>query len=79
MSENTSPLRDQLAHVLWIGGPPDSGKTSLADLLAERHSLQVYHFDRHEADHLRRANPEQQPTVVALRTFVATLDEPALA
>lgn len=79
MPKSTSQLRDKLAHILWIGGPPDSGKTSLADLLAERHRLQVYHFDRHEADHLRRATPERQPTVVALRTLVATLDEPALA
>ncbi len=39
-------LRSVLAHVLWIGGAPDAGKTSIANLLAEKHQLQVYHFDR---------------------------------
>ncbi len=56
-------LRERLAHVLWIGGPPDCGKTSIADLLAERHGLQVYHFDRHEPAHFARADPERTPAL----------------
>jgi hypothetical protein len=74
-----STMRNKLAHVLWIGGSPDSGKTSIADFLAARHGLQVYHFDCHESDHLGRATPERQPTAVALRTLVETLDESTLA
>ena len=35
----------QLGPVLWIGGTPCSGKTSIADLLAETYQLQVYHCD----------------------------------
>jgi hypothetical protein len=35
----------QLEHVLWIGGTPCSGKTSIAKLLAETYQLQVYHCD----------------------------------
>lgn len=56
--------RDTLRHVLWIGGPPDSGKTTIANILAERYGLQVYHFDRHEPDHdsrVRRASPAKYP------------------
>jgi len=74
-----SENRDRLAHVLWIGGPPDCGKTSIADIIAEKHGLQHYHFDRREGDHLRRADPERQPNVVKLRTLVGTLDERELA
>jgi adenylylsulfate kinase-like enzyme len=29
-----------LAHVLWIGGAPDAGKTTIARLLATRHRWQ---------------------------------------
>lgn len=72
-------LRVALAHVLWIGGPPDSGKTSIADRLAERHGAQVYHFDRHERDHIRRADPIRHPAVFALGALLRDLDERALA
>ncbi len=56
-------LRKRLAHVLWIGGPPDCGKTTVADLLAERHGLQVYHFDRHEPAHFGRADAQHTPAL----------------
>jgi len=46
-------VRHMLRHVLWIGGPPDAGKTTVADLLGRAHRLPVYHFDRHEMDHNR--------------------------
>ncbi|MEO7908170.1 MAG: hypothetical protein ABIV47_00840, partial [Roseiflexaceae bacterium] len=35
----------QLGQVLWIGGTPCSGKTSIAKLLSETYKLQVYHCD----------------------------------
>jgi hypothetical protein len=63
MSESSSFL----SHVLWIGGPPDSGKTSVANRLAEWHGLQVYHFDQHEADHMRRAEPGTKPALWAAK------------
>ncbi len=44
-------LKHRLRHVLWIGGSPDSGKTSIASELARKYGLQVYHFDRHEMEH----------------------------
>jgi hypothetical protein len=51
--------------VLFLGGATDSGKTSLATLLAERHGWQTYFFDRHEMDHFRRAAQRQQPALWA--------------
>lgn len=44
-----------LSHVLWLGGPPDSGKTAVAGLLAEWHGLQLYHLDEHDTAHFGRA------------------------
>jgi hypothetical protein len=35
-----------LAHVLWIGGPQGSGKTSVARTLSRRFDLQLYIVDR---------------------------------
>jgi hypothetical protein len=51
--------------VLWLGGATDSGKTSLATLLAERHGVQTYFFDRHEMQHFGRAEPKRQPALWA--------------
>jgi hypothetical protein len=44
MNENIGSAQ-QLEHVLWIGGTPCSGKTSITKLLAEMYQLQVYHCD----------------------------------
>lgn len=43
-----------LSHVLWIGGATDAGKSTVADMLAERHGLQVYHYDRRDLAHHER-------------------------
>jgi hypothetical protein len=40
-----------LSHVLWIGGGPESGKSSIARELARRFELQLYAVDEHEAAH----------------------------
>jgi hypothetical protein len=37
--------------VLWIGGPPCSGKTSIARSLAARNDLRVYQSDAHTWEH----------------------------
>jgi hypothetical protein len=53
--------------VLWLGGSPCAGKSTVAALLAERHGLRLYscdaHFDRHSA----AADPATQPTLARLR------------
>lgn len=54
------------AHILWIGGASDAGKTTVARLLAERHRWQWYPCDFHEHNHLiARADPERQPAIYA--------------
>lgn len=43
--------RAALAHVLWIGGATDAGKTSVAQILASRHGWQIYSYDRTDVAH----------------------------
>jgi hypothetical protein len=47
-------LKQALSHVLWIGGATDAGKTTVARLLAERHRLQLYIYDRRDLPHHER-------------------------
>lgn len=61
----SAPASDDLRHILWIGGAPDSGKTTIATLIAEKHGLLVYHFDRHEMAHFGRADSERTPALWA--------------
>src|SRR5688500_3759889 len=60
-----SLLRAALAHVLWIGGATDAGKSSVAQALAARHGLQEYHYDRYDrrepGGHWARADPMRHP------------------
>ncbi len=77
MMPQDDELQRALAHVLWIGGPPDAGKTTVAQLLADRHGLQVYHFDRRELDHIERADPARHPALHALGTDLRELGERA--
>jgi hypothetical protein len=51
-AEGRTDLQAALAHVLWIGGATDSGKTSVARALAEKHGFQVYHYDLYDRDEL---------------------------
>jgi len=61
-----------LAHVLWIGGATDAGKSTVADMLAERHGLQVYHYDRRDLAH----HEQLAATSAVYRAWLdASLDE----
>jgi hypothetical protein len=47
----TERIDERLSHVLWIGGSTDSGKTSIARVLSEKHRLPVYHYDQADLRH----------------------------
>jgi hypothetical protein len=57
-----------LSHVLWIGGGPRSGKSSVARALSERFDLQLYAVDDHD-----RAHEPRMPTFLADETFSGLL------
>jgi 2-phosphoglycerate kinase len=66
-------LRSALRHVLWIGGAPDAGKTTIARELAQRHDLGLYLLDRAEPDHVARTDPQRQPDFA--RFLAMSMDE----
>ncbi|MEZ4729652.1 MAG: hypothetical protein R3E79_21185 [Caldilineaceae bacterium] len=49
-----SKYKIALAHVLWIGGGTDAGKTTVAEAIVQRYGLQSYNFDRNERSHIER-------------------------
>lgn len=69
--------RDRLAHVCWIGGPPDAGKSTVADLLGEWFGATVYTQDRHEMEQLRSADRQRYPLHAALRERLDRQDQAA--
>ena len=48
-----------LSHVVWIGGPQASGKSTIARAVAERFGLQLYHVDLRTWVHERRMPPTE--------------------
>lgn len=53
-----------MGHVLWIGGPPASGKTSVASALARRHGLRLYSADTRTWSHRDRALAAGDPAAL---------------
>ena len=59
-------LKAALAHVFWLGGPSDAGKSTVARLVAEQLRWQMYPCDFHEHNHfIARADPAQHPAMFA--------------
>lgn len=55
-----------LRRVLFVGGSPCAGKSTLAERIARRFGLQYFRCDDRWNDHAQAANPEQHPTMVRL-------------
>jgi hypothetical protein len=67
-------MKDALAHVLWLGGSPRAGKTTIARLLAGKYNLKIYSLDWHYwREHQERLDPARHP--VSQRMKHATSDE----
>ncbi len=56
-------MKRDLTHVLWIGGSPCSGKSSVAEILAEEYNLSMYRCDDAFAEHARHADSDRHPTL----------------
>ncbi len=53
-----------MEHVVWLGGPPASGKTTVATRLARRHGLRLYSADTRTGEHRARALAAGIPAAV---------------
>lgn len=58
-------LKAQLQNVFWIGGAAYGGKTTITDLLAERHGFQAYHSEDFFHEHKKAASPQDHPALHA--------------
>jgi len=69
-----------LENVLWIGGPPGSGKSTVAQRVARRHGLRWYNSDAHTWAHRDRALAAGNPAAARWEVWRATppAERPAL-
>lgn len=65
MNISDSFLKAQLQNVFWIGGAAYGGKTTITDLLVDRHGFVPYHSEDHFHEHKKAASPEDHPTLLA--------------
>ncbi|NTV36148.1 MAG: cytidylate kinase-like family protein, partial [Anaerolineaceae bacterium] len=61
-------MKERLKHILWIGGATDSGKSTVAQKLADRHKLSVFHYDKEDDKQVERLSQ----TVPEFQKFLAS-------
>ncbi len=59
--------------IYWIGGSARAGKSTVANMLAERHGLHVFHTDNTWGERAAMATKEKQPFLYRVRNM--TWDE----
>ncbi|HVO42708.1 MAG TPA: hypothetical protein VMT34_08800 [Aggregatilineales bacterium] len=62
-----------LDHVLWMGGSPCSGKSTISHILAQQYALTLYHVDDAMGTHFQNLDPARHPTLI--RWLGSTWDE----
>ena len=62
-----SESKDMLENVLWLGGSPCAGKSSISEILAQRFDLDVYHVDEDFEKHLQDLETTHQPALAKWR------------
>lgn len=62
-------MKNGLSRILWIGGSPCAGKSSITDLLAGRLNVGAYHLDEHYNEHLARATEQGTPRMARARSI----------
>jgi 2-phosphoglycerate kinase len=68
-----SEIKQSLEHILWMGGSPCSGKSSIAERLANRYGLALYRCDDAFWKHTEHVDPDRHPTLHKLNQM--TWDE----
>jgi 2-phosphoglycerate kinase len=63
---NNEQMKQSLRHILWMGGSPCSGKSSVAEMLANQYGLAVYRCDDAFFEHAKRVDSGKHPTFHAL-------------
>ncbi|MDI2127303.1 hypothetical protein [Yinghuangia seranimata] len=58
-------VAERLSHIRWIAGGTGAGKSTVARMLGERHSVPVFHGDPAEPGWIARSGPEH-PNLYAL-------------
>jgi hypothetical protein len=71
---NNNDLKQALAHVLWIGGATDAGKSSVAERLVQKYKLRLYSFDE-QAENFWENHLSKMPLTRSYAWMAMAMDE----